>query len=197
MKRLSFAAVTFLICFSQSAQAADSVSYLGVGLASSSISTACADGLFSSCNTPSSNPKGGGQIRVVGGYNFNRHFGIEAGYSDLGTYRVHNYSNSNVGEFKASAITLAVRGGNTFSNGFSIFGKFGLASVNSHYTTQPSWTLAGTTDQRSSGFVVGVAGQYDLNDTIGFRASMEVIKYTDSEFNVISSGPILMVVFKL
>ncbi len=196
MRRTLLITATSLICLSQSAQAADTGGYLGAGFASGSISTACADGIFSSCNTPSNNPKGGGFTRVVGGYNFDKHFGIEAGFSDLGTYKVHNASDVNVGEFKASAVTLAVRGGNTFSNGFSIFGKFGLASVNTRYTVNSGWTLVGDANQRTNGYVAGVAGQYDLNGIIGFRVSMEFIKYTDSEFNVLAYGPSLMAILK-
>ena len=133
---------------------------------------------------------------MVGGYNFDKHFGIEVGFSDLGTYRVHNSSNVNVGEFKASAVTLAVRGGNIFSNGFSIFGKFGLASVQTQYTVNPSWTLVGDANQRTSGYVAGVAGQYDINEVVGFRVSLEIIKYTDSEFSVFAFSPSLMAVLK-
>ncbi len=196
MKHILLITLISLASLSQSAQAADAGGYFGAGLATSSISTTCADGWFTSCYRPSSNPKSGGFVRIVGGFNFNKHFGFEMGYSDLGTYKVHNSSNVNQGEFKASAVTFAVRGGNIFSNGFSIFGKFGLASVKTQYTVNPSWTLVGDTDQRTSGYVLGVAGQYDLNEAIGFRVSMEAVKYTDSEFNAVIYAPSLMAVFK-
>lgn len=196
---LSFAAL-FLLCFSLPAMAEGEgagQAYLGVGFSSNSMASSCADGYFSSCNSPSNGPKDTGHVRIVGGYNFDKHFGIEAGLSDLGTYRVRNNSNVVVGEFKASAITLALRGGNTFSSGFSVFGKLGLASVRTQYTVQPAWTLVGDTDQRSSGLVGGVAGQYDVNSVVGIRVSLEVIHFIDSEFDNIAGGVGLMAVFKM
>ncbi|MFH0934393.1 MAG: outer membrane beta-barrel protein [Pseudomonadota bacterium] len=193
---LSIATIS-LLSLSQTALADDSGAYLGVGFSSNSLSSSCADGYFSSCNNPSTGPKDDGHVRLVGGYNFDRHFGFEVGFSDLGTYRVGDNSNATVGEFKASAITLALRGGNTFSNGFSIFGKLGLASVRTQYKVLPAWTLVGSTDQRSSGFVGGVAGQYDVNKVVGIRVSLEAIKFTDSEFSNVAGGIGLMAVFKL
>lgn len=194
---LSIAALS-LLCLSLPALAEDEgQAYLGVGFSSNSMSSICADGYFSSCNNPSSGPKDSGHIRLVGGYNFDKHFGIEAGLSDLGTYRVRNNSNVVVGEFKASALTLALRGGNTFSSGFSVFGKLGLASVRTQYTVQPTWTLVGGTDQRSSGLVGGVAGQYDVNKIVGIRVSLEVIRFIDAEFDNVAGGVGLMAVFKM
>lgn len=198
MKRSLFIAATSLICLSQPALAVDSGAYLGAGFSTNSMTSSCADGYFSgSCNDPSTGSKDSSHLRLVGGYNFDKHFGIEAGFSDLGTYRVKDNAGVPVGEFKATAFTLALRGGNTFSNGFSIFGKLGMASVRTEYKVQPSWTLAGSANQRSSGVVGGVAGQYDINETVGFRVSLEVIQFTDAEFENATGGVGLMAVFKL
>lgn len=194
---LSIAALS-LLCLSLPALADDEGhAYLGVGFSTNSLTSSCSDGYFSTCNNPSSGPKDSGHVRLVGGYNFDKHFGVELGLSDLGTYRVRNNSNVTVGEFKATAVTLAMRGGNTFSNGFSIFGKLGLASVRTQYKVLPAWTLVGSTDQRSSGFVGGVAGQYDVNKIVGIRVSLEMIKFTDEEFENVAGGVGLMAVFKL
>lgn len=198
MKRSVPIAVISLLCLCQSAQADDYAgAYLGAGFSSNNLVSSCAEGYFSSCNDPSSGPKDSGHVRLVGGYNFDKHFGFEAGYSELGTYRVRSGAGVTVGEFKADAFTLALRGGNTFASGFSIFGKLGLASVRTQYNPQPSWTLVGSTSQRSSGFVGGVAGQYDINKTVGLRVLFEAIQFTDAEFENFVSGVGLMAVFKL
>jgi len=199
MKRSLLIAAASLLCLSQAALAGDaSGAYLGAGFSTNRMTSSCADSYFSSsCNDPSNGPKDSGHLRLVGGYNFDKHFGIEGGYSDLGTYRVKNSAGAPVGEFKATAITLALRGGNTFSNGFSIFGKLGIASVRTEYKVLPSWTLAGSANQRSTGVVGGVAGQYDINETVGFRVSLEAIQFTDSEFENLTGGIGLMAVFKL
>jgi hypothetical protein len=198
MKSLFLIAATFLLCLSQSAQAENSGIYVGAGAASASISSGCANNTFSRCMNSSSDSKNkSAQLRLIGGYDFDKHFGIEAGWSELGTHRVQNFSGLNVGEFKASAVTLALKGGNTFSNGFSIFGKLGLASVQTKYTNVPSWKLVGSANQQSTGLVSGLIGQYNINDTVGFRVSMEMIEYTDAEFSGIATGVAMMAVFKL
>lgn len=198
MKRTLSLATLSLLCLSFPALADEGgFGYLGVGFSSNSLTSSCADGYFGSCNNPSNGPKDTGHVRIVGGYNFDRHFGIEAGLSDLGTYRVRDNSNALVGEFKASAITIALRGGNTFASGFSVFGKLGLASVRTQYTVQPGWTLVGSTDQRSSGLVGGVSGQYDVNSVVGIRVSLEAIHFIDAEFNNSIGGLGLMAVFRL
>lgn len=201
MKLSKLTAAASLLCLSLSSAALaaeNSGFYLGAGFASNDLTSSCPDGYFSSCPSPSSGPKDDGHYRLVGGYDFDKHFGIEAGLSNLGTYRVRNSGGSaSIGEFKASAVTLALKGGNTFSNGFAIFGKLGLAQVRTQYSPLASWTLVGSTDQKSSGFVGGVYGQYNINEHVGFRLSMEVIKYTDEEFGNFIHGIGLMAVFKL
>jgi OOP family OmpA-OmpF porin len=199
MKRLILSAAFSLACFSQSASAEGfSGAYLGAGMTSNSLYSSCASGLWNSCNDPSTGPKDSGTFQLIGGYNIDKHFGVEATYAKLGTYNVL-HAGTNVGEFRATAYTLALRGGNTFENGFSIHGKLGLSNVATNYTVRvpASWTLSGSTSQRSSGFVGGVAGQYNINNVIGFRVSLDLIKYTDSEFDNIVRVIGLSAVFKL
>jgi hypothetical protein len=198
MNRLTLIATVSLSCLPLSALADDGGAYLGAGFSSNSMTSSCADGYFSgSCNDPATGPKDSVHLRMVGGYDFDKHFGIEAGYSDLGTYRVKDHSGVPVGEFKATAFTLALRGGNTFSSGFSIFGKLGMTSVKTEYRNLPSWTLSGGQTQRSSGVVGGVAGQYNINASVGFRVFLEAIQFTDAEFENAVGGIGLMAVFKL
>lgn len=199
MKRLILSAAFSLACFAQSASAADSFSgaYVGAGITSNNLYSSCANGFWSSCNDPSTGPKDSGTFQLIGGYNFDKHFGVEATYANLGTYNVQHIG-TNVGEFRATAYTLALRGGNTFASGFSIHGKLGLANVGTSYTVKvpASWTLNGSASQRSSGFIGGVAGQYNINETVGFRASLDLIKYTDSEFDNIVRTIGLSAVFR-
>ena len=199
-------AAASLLCSSQLALAEPEVTdhsgaYLGAGLGTANIySNTCAtdSGFFSSCSTePSRGPKDTAHFSLVGGYDFNRHFGIEGGFSQLGTYRVLDYGGSTVGEFKASAYTLAFKAVNTFSKGLSVFGKFGFASVNTKYSAGPGWTLVGGASQKSTGLTRGVIGQYNINSSVGVRMSLEIIDYTDAEFENILGGVAMMVVFKL
>jgi OOP family OmpA-OmpF porin len=127
MKRSALIAVAALICISKSAMAEDSGFYLGAGVASGKLS-AC-DNTTSTCNNFTASSQDHTHLRLIGGYDFNKYFGIEAGVSGLGTYKVQNTNGSIIASAKSSAVTLAAKGGYVFPHGFSIFGKLGLASV--------------------------------------------------------------------
>jgi opacity protein-like surface antigen len=193
MKRSIFIAAC-LACLSHSALAEDSGIYLGAGFANGKL-TACTN-TTSSCDTFSRNSEDNGHLRLIGGYDFSKYFGIEAGLSGLGSYKVQDSFGSTVGTVKASAVTLAAKGGYTFPHGFSVFGKLGLASVNTKYTADPGWTLVGNADQNSTGLVMGLGGQYNINDMIGFRLFTEIVTYKDDGYTSAVGGTTLMAVFK-
>ena len=194
MKRLLFIAVAVFIFLAQSAFAADSGGYLGVGFANGRF-TGCANNT-STCNNFSSNSQDSGHLRLIGGYDFNKYIGIEAGLSELGTYKVQNTALTTVGTVKASAVSIAAKGGYTFPHGFSIFGKLGLASVSTKYTPDPGWTLFGGADQKSTGLLFGLGGQYNFNETVGIRLFTEVIGFKDGGYTGAVGGTNLMAVFK-
>jgi hypothetical protein len=192
MIRPSLIAAISLICLSQSALADDAGIYLGAGFANGRL-TACNN---ASCNYYSANSRDNAHLRLVGGYDFNKYIGIEAGLSGLGTYRVQDTAGSTVGTVKASAVTLAAKGGYAFPHGFSIFGKLGLASVRTQYTADPGWILTMGADQKSTGVVVAAGGQYNLNDSVGFRLYTEIVTYKDDGYTGAVGGTTLMAVFK-
>jgi OOP family OmpA-OmpF porin len=193
MKR-SVLIATCLISLSLPALADDSGFYMGAGFANGKLS-ACTN-TTSSCDTFKRNSEDSGHLRLIGGYDFNKYFGIEAGLSGLGTYEVQDTSGFNAGKVKASAVTLAAKGGYVFPKGFSVFGKLGLASVNTKYTANPGWTLAGSADQNSTGLVIGLGGQYNINDMVGFRLFTEIVTYKDDGYTGAVGGTTLMAVFK-
>ncbi len=193
MKRSSLIAVC-LICISLPAVAEDSGFYIGAGSGSGKLS-ACTN-TTSSCNSFSSNSEDKGHLRLIGGYDFSKYFGIEAGLSDLGTYQVQNDSGFNVAKVKVSALTIAAKGAYAFPHGFSIFGKLGLARVNTKYTPNILWTLTVDPNQHSTGLVIGAGGQYNINDTFGFRLFTEIVSYKDNGYTGAVAGTALMAVFK-
>lgn len=128
----SILALSF-ICFSGLAWA-DSGFYLGAGIASGSM-TACTKTSTSDCSsTYTAYSREAGNIRLLGGYAFGRHFAIEAGLSSLGTYNVRNSAGTVVGETKASAISIAAKGTITFPKGWSIFGQARLGTADAGRT---------------------------------------------------------------
>jgi opacity protein-like surface antigen len=192
MKRSIFIAAC-LVCLSHSAQAEDSGIYLGTGFANGKL-TACTN-TSSSCDTFSRNSEDSGHLRLIGGYDFSKYFGIEAGLSGLGSYKVQDTSGFNVGTVKASAVTLAAKGSYAFPHGFSVFGKLGLASVNTKYTADPG-PLTISTNQNSTGLVMGLGGQYNINNMVGFRLFTEIVTYKDDGYTGAVGGTTLMAVFK-
>jgi opacity protein-like surface antigen len=193
MKRFVLIAAC-LICLSQPALAEDSGFYLGAGFANGKL-TACTN-TTSSCDTFKRNSEDSGHLHLIGGYDFSKYFGIEAGLSGLGTYEVQDTAGFNVGKVKATALTLAAKGGYVFPKGFSVFGKLGLASVNTKYTANPGWTLVGNADQNSTGLVMGMGGQYNINEMVGFRLFTEIVTYKDDGYTGAVGGTTLMAVFK-
>ncbi len=183
-----------LLCFSLPALADDAGFYMGAGFANGKLS-ACTN-TTGSCDTFKRNSEDSGHLRLIGGYDFNKYFGIEAGLSGLGTYEVQDTSGFNAGKVKASAVTLAAKGGYVFPKGFSVFGKLGLASVKTKYTANPGWTLAGSADQNSTGLVMGLGGQYNINETVGFRLFTEIVTFKDDGYTGAVGGTTLMAVFK-
>jgi hypothetical protein len=195
MNRFTLVLAASAICFSQAARAGDSGAYLGAGFADGLL-TACATAT-SNCNNFSVKSNNHVNPRLVGGYDFNKYIGIEAGLSGLGSYEIQDSYGSNVGTVKVTATTLAARGGYKFPHGFSVFGKVGLAVVKTQYTPAPGWLFIGNNNQRSTGGVFGLGWQYDFNDSVGFRMSLEAVSYKDDGYKGGVAGTNLMAIFKL
>ena len=195
MNRFTLALAASAICFSQAARAGDSGAYLGVGFA---------DGLLTACTTATSNcnyfsVKSNNSVnpRLVGGYDFNKYIGIEAGLAGLGSYEIQDSYGSNVGTVKVNAATLAARGGYKFPHGLSVFGKVGLAVVKTQYSPASGWLLIGNNNQQSTGGVFGLGWQYDFNNSVGIRMSLEAVTFQDDGYKGTVGGTNLMAIFKL
>lgn len=108
--------------------------------------------------------------KFLGGFQVNRYFGGEAGYGWL-------YDKNGT---EAKALELVGIGTYPINNQFSLFGKFGFASVDVK-------TPGGSDDNTELTFGVGV--QYDPMPKLGIRAGWQ--RYdTDQEIDVISIGVI-------
>jgi len=196
MKRLVPLAATCLIALSQPALARDSGAYLGAGFADGTLITACTN-TTSACNSFSGNAQDSGHLRLIGGYDFNKFVGIEAGWSALGTYKVRDVTASmDVGTVKASAFTLAAKAGYKFASGWSAFGRLGLASVETQYTAGSGVPLTISASQRSTGIIFGLGGQYDFNEKIGIRASRDVVVFSDSGYTGAMGSNNILAIFR-
>lgn len=193
MNRSKLFAVALLTCLSQTALAEGSGFYVGAGIADGSL-TACST--TGTCTNFTASSQDKANLRVIGGYDFNKFIGIEAGISQLGTFKVKNNALTTVGSSKISAVTLAAKGGYKFQSGFSIFGKLGLANVSSQYSADPGWTFTGNSNQSATGLLMGLGGQYNFTDMIGLRLNIEFIGYSDSTYTGGVGGTNLLAVFK-
>ncbi len=197
MKRLNLLAAACLIVISQPALARDSGAYLGAGFSDGTLISACTN-TTSACNSFSGNSQDSPHLRLIGGYDFNKIVGIEAGWSALGTYRVRDVTASmDVGTVKVSAFTLAAKAGYKFTSGWSVFGKFGLASVQTQYSAASGGVpLTISTSQSSTGIIFGLGGQYDFNERIGIRVSRDAVVFRDSGYTgAIGSNNILAILW--
>jgi Outer membrane protein beta-barrel domain len=160
----------------QAVPVADAGTYIGVGISDSIRNVGP--------GAPSSNG-----LRLIGGYDFNKYFGIEAGYFTLGTFSTsHGTYNSYTytqGTVKSSAFTMAVKGTYKFHTGISFFGELGLASVKAQYNqtqynlNNPAFTSNTSQSKRSTGWVVALGWQYFVADHVGFRLYIDQVDYED------------------
>lgn len=192
MKRSVSIATVSLLCLALPAQAEDSGGYMGIGVANGKMSS-CVN---TACTYYSDNSENGGHARLIGGYDFKKYIGVEAGLSGLGTYKIRDNTGVPAGTVKVSAVTLAAKGTYVFPHGFSVFGKLGLARVYSEYSADPGWTITGNANQKSTGVVIGAGGQYNINENVGFRLFTEIVSYKDDAYTSAVGGTTLMAVFK-
>jgi opacity protein-like surface antigen len=110
-------------------------------------------------------------IKILGGYQINRNFAAEVGYSQL----------FDKGGAEVTAFELVGVGMYPLGNQFSLLGKLGLARINVD-------TAAGSRDKTELTFGVGV--QYDLNPKFGLRGQWQRYDTDPDSVDVLSIGVI-------
>ena len=133
--------------------------------------------------------------KIFGGYMFNRHFGLEAAYVDLGEL---SYSGTFTDAFGTAPVTggkVEVWGFNISAIGalpvteqFSVFGKIGLffweAEANDTTGGRP---FSATDDGADLSFGVGLGFNFTRN--LGVRAEWEMFQnISDADVSLISVG---------
>lgn len=128
----------------------------------------------------------------MGGYDFNRIVGIELGWEDFGGSDVYSPpsvgGSTVIGSENNSALTLAAKIGYRFQDGWSVFGKFGVAQVWTAYRPGPGWTLTIPNHERSWGMVTGLNVRYNVNDMIGIRLCSEVVVFSGNSASYNGAG---------
>jgi OOP family OmpA-OmpF porin len=129
-------------------------------------------------------------FKVFGGYMFNRHFGVEGAYVDLGEV---SYSGSffgspvTGGKVETTGFNVAALGSYPVTEEFSVFGKIGLFI----WEAEASDTTGGVpfsekTDGTDISFGLGLNNQFTRN--LGVRAEWERFKLDEADADLISVG---------
>ena len=147
---------------SASVQAEESAYYAGLTLGRSRTGSPTPDMILSQ-----SNDTVGG---VLGGYQFDNNWALEAFYTEAGKFAGQNAAGSVTGNGKADVWGADVMAMLPMSGAFSLYGKLGLASIRVRVNTAPASTLSGDTRTASS---YGLGGMYNFNPAFGMRLGWE------------------------
>jgi OOP family OmpA-OmpF porin len=191
---LAILAIATISAFSAPAVAQDKGLYLGGSLGQSKVSLDCTGA--SSCDDKDTSWK------IFAGYQVNRNFAIEVGYSNLGE------ATANVPAFvvggipipasrvsiEATAWELVAVGSLPVAERFSLFGKLGLYRADTDVSI--AFTGAGTATDNDSNtdLTFGVGARYDFTRNLGLRAEWQRYSdvkagdFGDSNVDVLSLG---------
>jgi OOP family OmpA-OmpF porin len=111
-------------------------------------------------------------FRVFGGYQFNKYFGVELGYSELGESK-GNEPAPGVGAFtfEAKAWDLVAVGTLPLANNFSLVGKLGFYKGDLEYKDAVDSLSESNTD-----LTYAIGAQYDFSKNLGIRAEWQQYK---------------------
>lgn len=137
----------------------------GVGTSESKIDTAGFTGSVDESDTG---------WKVFGGYQFSRHFAVEAGYYDLGKVTFSGTAGGAAvsGNFESTAVGLSLVGILPVFNSFSLLGRIGVA----YGEQEGSVTVGGATGTASdetTEITYGLGLRYDFGRNVMVRAQWE------------------------
>ena len=146
------------------AQAADKGFYAGAGVGQSLVDEASHDDEDTA-------------FSVFGGYQFNRWFGLEGGYADLGKLE----SNGIGPDLEASSVYVTAVGTVPFTDKFSGYAKAGFQRWDLD-TALPG--LTGTADDSGTDPVYGAGVQYRFTDKVALRGEYSRFEVEDADVDL-------------
>ena len=160
--------------------------YLGGSIGQSDIDEQIATGLITGGSVDGTDSA----FKIFGGYMFNRHFGLELAYVDLGEA---SYSGNFVGlpvtggRVELSGVNISALGALPIGERFSLFGKIGLFM----WDAEASDTTGGvpfSAQQDGTDLSFGIGLGYQFTRNLGVRAEWEMFTTEDAESSLISVG---------
>ena len=178
MKKILFALITTATALTGvSAHAADVGAYAGVGL----VGTHDKFNVPGAVGVDDSTTKGTGKL--FAGYNIDKTWGVEAGYTDFGSAS-RDYTVNGVGgriESDAHSFYLAGKGSWPVNEQFSVFGKLGAArNHNSVEATGAAAGLGGSGNKTA--LYASIGGEYAINKQVSATLEYEHYGKNDNDF---------------
>lgn len=146
------------------AQAADKGFYAGAGVGQSFVD----EGAYDDEDTAFS---------VFGGYQFNRYFGLEAGYADFGKLEPRGAGP----ELEASSVYLTAVGTLPITDKFSAYAKAGVQRWDVD-TAIPS--VVGNSDDNGTDPTYGLGVQYRFTDHVALRGEYSRFEVEDTDLDL-------------
>jgi OmpA-OmpF porin, OOP family len=109
-------------------------------------------------------------FRLFGGYQINRHFGVELGYSELGE-ATGDEPGFGAFRFEGKAWDLVAVGALPLANNFSLIGKLGFYNGDLDFSGGGERLSESNTD-----LTYAIGAQYDFNKNLGVRAEWQQYK---------------------
>jgi OmpA-OmpF porin, OOP family len=106
-------------------------------------------------------------FRIFGGYQINKHFGVELGYSQLGEWKVSEPGFGDT-KFEAKAFDLVAVGTLPLGSNFSLLGKIGLYKGDLD-ASDPTGSLS----ESSTDLTYAIGAGYDFNKNFGLRVEWQ------------------------
>ncbi len=137
--------------------------YLGGNIGQSKVKDGCSGlgGTGISCDDKDT------AFKILGGYNINRNFAAELGYTDFGKAKASGLGLTD--EFKATAWELSGIGSYPVANQFSVFGRLGLYFADAKENTNFAGNFKHTNNDLTYGFGV----RYDFSREVGVRGEWQ------------------------
>jgi OOP family OmpA-OmpF porin len=126
-------------------------------------------------------------FRVFGGYQINRHFGVELGYADLGKAEATGPGGS--ASVKSKAFDLVAVGTLPVAQNFSVYGKLGFYRADTDGTGP-----GGSASETNTDLTYAIGVGYDFNKNLGIRGEWQQYSKVgggaigDSNIDVMSIG---------
>jgi len=110
-------------------------------------------------------------FRVFGGYQFNKHFGAELGYADLGKLTVSSPGVS--ADLKATVWDLMAVGTLPIADKFNIYGKLGMYRADTKLSGSVAGFGSGSASDNNTDITYAIGAGYDFSKNLGVRAEWQ------------------------